>query len=128
MSVMSKEGTKAELVFSGTLDQHLFAWYLEFWLFPVWNKDKILVLDNCSVHHSKLVTETIDRLGINVLFLPPYSPDFNPIELLWAWVKTFLKKTKARTQELLIDGISKALNLVNQELLYNWFEHCGFYL
>jgi transposase len=77
------------------------------------------------VHTSKLVREVLDELGVKVLFLPVYSPDFNPMELMWAYVKSVLRKLKARTEEALIDTAVQALDYVTPELIASWFKHCN---
>ena len=126
LSTISVFGVNASLVFDGTLNSEVFTHYLEFVLFPTLKKDEIIVMDNCSVHKSKLVREVIERLGINVLYLPPYSPDLNPIELMWAAMKGFLRKLRARTKEKLIEAIGVALELVSKVNIVNWFKHCGY--
>ena len=88
----------------------------------------ITLLDNSSVHKSKLVLDTLSECGIKYLFLPRYSPDFNPIELLWSQVKSVLKKLKARTNEKLEKAVNFALDSVNLEFIANWFRHCGYAL
>jgi transposase len=60
------------------------------------------------------------------LFLPPYSPDYNPIELLWAFVKSVLRKLKARTHQKLNNAINFALGKVSADYIKNWFDHCGY--
>ena len=88
--------------------------------------DDILVLDNCSVHKSKLVIETLEKHKINFTFLPPYSPDFNPIELLWSKMKSSLRSLKARNKPDLNTAICKALDGVSHSNAINWFRHCGY--
>jgi len=68
----------------------------------------------------------IRAAGAEVLFLPPYSPDLNPIEQLWSKVKAYLRKLKARTLEALIDGIREALATVTASDAQGWFGHCGY--
>jgi transposase len=119
---------KCPLIFEGTLNKELFAEYLRNQLAPTWSKDKVLLLDNSSVHRSKLVRETLAECGIKHIFLPPYSPDLNPIELMWAWLKAYLRKAKARTRKKLEKAIKYALGIVKQEFITNWFEHCGYSL
>ena len=114
------------LVFEGTLNKHLFSEYIKTCLKPTLSADDVLLLDNSSVHRSKLVLQTLEECGIKYLFLPPYSPDFNPIELLWALMKAFLRKRKARTRKKLEKAINCALESVELEFIANWFEHCGY--
>lgn len=128
LSTIGESGVRAPFVFEGTLNKEIFADYLRFQLAPALGKDDVLVLDNCSVHTSKLVRETIEELGLNVIFLPPYSPDFNPIELMWAYVKNILRKLKARTYDALISAIDIALSCVTCDLVFAWAKHCGYSL
>jgi transposase len=113
-------------VFSGTLNAELFSEYIKNQLKPAFSPDDILLLDNSSVHHSRLAIKTLEECGIQYLFLPPYSPDYNPIELLWAFVKSYLRKVKARTAEKLDDAIAFSLKSVPAEYIENWFKHCGY--
>lgn len=128
LSTIRLNGEKCPMVFSGTLNQYLFAEYIKTQLKPSLSKDDILILDGCSVHKSNLVLKTFEECGINVVFLPPYSPDLNPIELFWAKVKTFLKKAKARTRESLDKAINSAFDWVSTSDILGWFKHCGYAL
>lgn len=113
-------------VFDGTLNKELFAEYVRKQLAPSLGKEDVVLLDNSSVHHAALVVETLNQCNINVLYLPPYSPDFNPIELMWAYIKAILRKLKARTVDDLFDAIKTALDSVTPELISGWFKHCGY--
>lgn len=126
LSTIRLSGQQVPLTFEGTLNKEIFAGYVRNQLAPTLDSDDTLVMDNSSVHKSKLVRETLDELGIKVLFLPSYSPDFNPIELMWAYVKAILRKLKARTSETLIPALGYALSCVSQSLIAAWFLHCGF--
>jgi hypothetical protein len=79
LSTMRLNGAMCPIVFDGTLNKELFAEYLRTCLKPTLSPDDVVLLDNSSVHKSKLVLETLDQCGIKYLFLPPYSPDYNPI-------------------------------------------------
>jgi putative transposase len=114
------------MVFTGTLNKELFAEYLKTFLKPCLAEDDILLLDNSSVHTSKLVKDTLAELQIKHLFLPRYSPDFNPIELFWAWMKSVLRKLKSRTHEKLEEAVAFALETVPSDYIANWYEHCGY--
>jgi transposase len=93
-----------------------------------WRADDFFVLDNSNVHKSKLARDTFTECGIAVLYLPRDSQDFNPIELMWANVKSRLKKAKARTQNNLDTAFVSALNSVKLDSIKNWFNHCGYSL
>lgn len=126
LSTMNLNGDKCPLIFAGTLNKELFSEYIKTQLVPSFSSDNILLLDNSSVHKSKLVIKTLNDCGIKYLFLPPYSPDLNPIELLWSYVKSILRKLKARTSEKLESTINFALNNVPLNFIKNWFKHCGY--
>jgi len=126
LSTIRLSGEQVPFMFEGTLNKELFAEYVQKQLAPTLNEDDIVVLDNCSVHKAKLVMETLEECGVKVLYLPPYSPDFNPIELMWAYVKRILRKIKARTTEALIDAMKIALDSVDSILFEAWFGHCGY--
>jgi len=85
-----------------------------------------VILDNSSVHRAKGVLDSITARGAIALFLPPYSPDFNPIELMWSKVKAILRALKARTPETLMDALNYALSCVTLEDIANWFKHDGY--
>ena len=113
-------------VFEGTLNKELFAHYIKTQLKPALADDDIILLDNSSVHKSKLVVNTLNECNIKYLYIPRYSPDYNPIELLWAFMKSVLRKLKARTREKLDEAIAFALNIIPLEYIKHWFEHCGY--
>jgi len=125
LSTIRLNGAMCPIVFEGTLNKELFAEYLKTCLKPTLLPNDVVLLDNSSVHKSKLVLETLAECGIKHLFLPPYSPDFNPIELLWAWLKGLLRKMKARTRKKLEKAINHALSEVELNFIVNWFRHCN---
>lgn len=126
LSTIRLSGEMCPLVFDGTLNKYLFVEYLKTCLKPTLSENDVVLLDNSSVHRSKLVLATLEELKIKYLFLPKYSPDFNPIELLWAWMKSVLKKLKARTLEKLENTIAFALDSVELEFISHCFKHCGY--
>jgi transposase len=128
VSTVRLNGEKVAFVFEGTLNKELFSEYLRVCLAPSFGEGDVLVLDNSSVHTSKLVREVLVELGISVLFLPTYSPDFNPVEFMWAYVKGVLRKLKARTEEALVDAAVVALECVTPEFVASWFKHCNYTL
>ena len=126
LSTIRLDGRMCPLTFEGTLNKETFVEYIKSCLKPTLSPEDVLLLDNSSVHTSKLVLDTLKECGIQYLFLPPYSPDFNPIELFWAFMKSILKKLKARTHEKLEDAINIALDSVELHFIANWFKHCGY--
>ena len=85
----------------------------------------MLVLDKLAGQKSPQVQAWVESVGAQVWFLPPYSPDFNPIEPMWSKVKAILRKLKARTQEALLAAIRQALAAVTAADAAGWFAHCG---
>lgn len=124
LSTIRISGEMCPIIFNGTLNKERFTEYIKKDLAPTLNSDDVLLLDNSSVHHSKLVIEALSECNIKYLFLPPYSPDFNPIELLWSWMKSYLKKEKARTHDKLENAIHSILSTLSNDIIYNWFHHC----
>jgi len=106
----------------------VFRAYVEHILVPSLRKDDIVVLDNLSAHKDKAALELIEEAGAQVRFLPPYSPDFNPIEKMWSKVKQLLRGMKARTEEALLVAIGAALSCVTETDALGWFASCGYSL
>jgi len=126
LSAVRLDGTHVPMVFSGTLNGAFFVKYVEVFLAPSLSKGDIVIMDNLSSHKVKGVAEPILAKGASILYLPPYSPDLNPIELLWSKMKSFLKKTKARTYDSLIDAVNLALESITTKDISGWFKHDGY--
>jgi transposase len=126
LSTFRLNGSICPLVFSGTLTKELFAESIERQLKPTRADGDILLLDNSSVHRSKLVVNTLRACNLTVLWLPRYSPDYNPIDLLWSYMKSILRKLKARTHDALENAINFARGNVPTDRMIHWFNHCGY--
>lgn len=126
MGAMGMNGIIAPLTYKGTLNGELFRAYIKECLVPAMKKGDTLILDNLSAHKVKDVMKPLVDKGINVVFLPRYSPDFNPIELAWSKIKACLRKGKARTVERLFSVISDALDRITQNDIRGWIRHCGY--
>ena len=112
--------------FSGGTTVEKFKQYLEYDLLPCLNRDSVLAMDNMKSHHAKAITRLLEQSGIRYLFLPPYSPDLNPIEKLWSKVKALLRKFKVRTLEILPNAIQNAFRAVTPADCFAWFRSCGY--
>ena len=98
------------------------------WLCTVTDVHAILIMDNMKSHHAKAVKNLLDSSGIRYIYLPPYSPDLNPIEKLWSKVKALLRKFKARTLDALPNAIQNAFHSVTVSDCSGWFRFCGYAL
>ena len=126
ISTLSLNGVEAPMMFKGTMNGDFFAGYIEHVLAPTLSRGEIVVMDNYSAHKGFDVLEPIYEMGASVMFLPEYSPDLNPIELMWSKVKSILRKLKPRTAEDLISAMGQALDAVTYEDIVGWFEHDGY--
>ncbi|MFR8706508.1 MAG: transposase [Subdoligranulum sp.] len=104
-----------------------FKWYLETDLSPHLNGNSVLIMDDMKSHHAKAVRNLLDSSGVRYIYLPPYSPDLNPIEKLWSKVKSFLRKFKARTLDALPNEIQCAFQIVSpsdcSRLIFLFLQH-----
>lgn len=126
MGALGPGGIVAPLAFKGTLNGILFGSYVEKCLAPALKQGDTLILDNCSVHKVKNILKPLIDKGINIVFLPVYSPDFNPIELAWSKMKSCLRKAKARDSKTLFAAIGKALETITTGDIKGWIKHCGY--
>ena len=120
------EGLIAPFVLDGPINAEYFYAYVEQILVPVLREGDTVILDNLSSHKNEKAARLIDRAGARLLFLPPYSPDLNPIEMAFAKFKELLRQAQARTVEALWDLIGRTLNLFTPEECANYIRHCGY--
>jgi len=116
----------ASIVFDGPTDAIVFRSYVEQCLAPSLRVGDIVVMDNLASHKVAGVREAIEGVGASVWYLPPYSPDLNPIEKLWSKVKAWLRRAAARTVEELIEAVGDALRTVDADECLNYFRSCGY--
>jgi transposase len=127
LSSMGKErGMGASLVVEGSTNGMVFETYLEDVLLPTLEKGQVVVMDNLSAHKRERVRELIEAKGCDLVYLPPYSPDFNPIEQAFSKLKSYLREACARTQDTLMEVIGEALSTITASDAEGFFEHCGY--
>lgn len=126
IATLTAEGMGPAAVVMGGVDQQLFASYLEQVLAPTLRSGQVVLADNLSAHKSARAREIIARRGCTLVFLPPYSPDYSPIELAFAKIKTALRQAAARTREELETAIGAALAQITPADARAFFEHCGY--
>ena len=118
----------APLVIPGAVDGDVFQQWLTTWLLPGLPPDTTIVLDNLSVHRNPEVRKAITAAHCHVRYLPPYSPDFNPIEQIFAKLKTHLRGAGARTPDTLMSAIGEGLTAVTSQDIANCYRDCGYKL
>ena len=109
ISTMGCRGAQATMLIEGSVDTLVFNAYCQEVLRPTLKAGDVIVLDNLGAHRASRIEEIAAKCGARIIWLPPYSPDFSPIELMWSKVKAYLKKVKARTQTELEQAIAAAL-------------------
>lgn len=114
----------APMMLDGPMDTVAFEAYVEHFLIPALPANAIVIMDNLGAHKGARIEVLLKAVGAQLLFLPPYSPDLNPIELLWSKVKTLLRTAKARTQEELQSAIANALSKITSKDTQGFFRHC----
>jgi len=110
----------------GATDSELFEAYVERFLAPTLCVGQVVVLDGLGAHRTQKVRDLVEATGADLLFLPPYSPDLNPIEEAFSKVKGIVRKAGARTREALDEAVGEALSAVTPQDAAGWFAHCGY--
>lgn len=123
---LSTRGILAPLIVEGAMNGALFVAWLEQELFPQMKSGDLLILDNLRVHKVEEVAAAAAKAQIELIYLPPYSPDLSAIEPMWSKVKAILRKIGATTKEELEKAFCQALDAVTSENILNWFHHCGY--
>lgn len=126
LGALSCSGVQAAMTIEGAADALTFEAFLEHILIPSLKPTQIVVMDNLSIHKGHRVRQLIEEAGCQLLFLPPYSPDFSPIEPMWSKLKSYLRRIGARTQAALDQAISDGLRLITEQDAIGWFKHCGY--
>ena len=126
LASMTSEGMGPCLAVVGSTTAAVFEAYVGRFLAPALRPGQVVVLDNLGAHKGERVRELIEERGCELLFLPPYSPDLNPIEEAFSKVKGLLRRAGARTRKALVEAMGRALDAVAIEDTQGFFEHCGY--
>ena len=126
LSSIRLDAETQSVMFDGAVDRKMFDAYIEEILAPSLHPGDIVIMDNLSSHKSERAKKAVESKSATCMFLPAYSPDFNPIEKMWSKVKQLLRGLKARTREELFDAVAKALSMVNADDAQGWFKSCGY--
>jgi transposase len=126
LSSMSVDGMGPSLAVEGATNREVFETYVERVLAPTLRKGQVIVMDNLSAHKGERVRELIEQRGCELLYLPSYSPDFNPIEEAFSKIKGLRRKAEARSREALLEAMGMAILALGAEDARGFFEHCGY--
>lgn len=126
LAAMNRQGLLATITVEETANTNVFLTYLDRVLCPALQRGQTVVLDNLSVHKNRAVEARIKACGCRLVFLPRYSPDFNPIEGAFSKLKTFSRRAAARTQRTLERAIAAGLATITAQDTRGWFHHYGF--
>jgi transposase len=126
LAALTPHGAGPALTVEGAADRLVVEAYVGRVLVPTLRPGQVVILDNLSAHKGDEVRKLIEGAGCRLLFLPAYSPDFNPIELAFAKVKERLRRTAARTVDAVVAAIGEALDAVSAADARGFFAHCGF--
>jgi transposase len=126
VGALTLQGVLTCMAVEGATDAAVFETFVEKALVPRLRPGQLIVLDNLSAHKSAAVRAAVEATGARLWFLPPYSPDFSPIEPMWSKVKTLVRSAAARTYEALLKALGTALDRVTPQDARGWFQHCGY--
>jgi transposase len=126
LSSMSVRGMGPSLTVEGATTSAVFEAYVDQVLAPTLRKGQVVVMDNLSAHKGERIRELIEERGCELIYLPSYSPEFNPIEEAFSKIKGLVRKAEARTKEALLEAIGWALSAVTTDDARGFFEHCGY--
>ena len=126
IGALNLQGLPAVMTIRGGTTKEVFQAYVEKVLVPELKHGDQVVMDNLAARRDRKVREMIEATGARIIFLPPYSPEWNPIELAWSWLKRWLKTAAARTEEGVNNAIAMAMRIIGSEAPRNWIRHCGY--
>jgi transposase len=126
LSSMSVRGIGPSLTVEGATTSAVFEAYVDQVLAPTLRKGQVVVMDNLSAHKGERIRELIEERGCELIYLPSYSPDFNPIEEAFSKIKGLVRKAEVRTKVALLEEIGWALSAVTTDDARGFFEHCGY--
>ena len=126
LSALRSDGNTESIIYEGGLTGELFKTWLKECLLPILNKDDVLIMDNMSSHKVAGIKELVASVGVKVEYLPPYSPDMNPVEAMWSKVKNNLRKIPKTEIGELEKAVGETLNKLTQTDALGWYKHCGY--
>jgi transposase len=126
VAALAPDGLQTPWLIEGAMDSATFEWYIKEQLAPQLARGQVVVLDNLSAHKVASIREAIEARGCSLLFLPPYSPDFTPIEQAFSKLKAILRGLGARTREALEEAVRLAIEAITPDDAAAWLAHAGY--
>ena len=128
VAALTYSGLQTPWLIEGAMDTATFDWYIAEQLAPTLRPGQVVVVDNLSAHKAESIRQAIEARGCELLFLPPYSPDFTPIEQAFSKIKAILRGLGARTRETLQEAVHLAIQAITHDDALAWFAHAGYAL
>jgi transposase len=126
IAALGVDGLSAPMTIEGATDGAVFTAYVQQVLAPTLRPGEIVIMDNLGAHKVEGIRQAIEACGAQVLYLPPYSPDMNPIEQCWSKIKTALRSIAARSSQALDEAITQVIATIRPADVRGWFKHCGY--
>lgn len=126
LGAISIKGIESVSYTDGPGNSEVFSCFIGNYLCPILTSKHVVVMDNVPFHKSETIKNMIESTGAKLIYSPPYSPEFNPIEEMWSKIKSLMRKFAARTKNEFHRAITKALQAVTQSDLFGWFNHSGY--
>lgn len=126
LGAIALPGLLALMTIPAATDEAVFLAFIEEVLVPELRPGQVVVFDNLAAHKRPAITAVIEKAGCRVILLPPYTPEWNPIELCWSKMKEFLRSRAARTLQTLETAVIDAMDAVSAQDAHGWFHHCGY--
>jgi transposase len=126
VGAIALDGLRCMMAYEGGTTKQAFLHFVRQALVPSLRRHDVVVMDNLASHYAEGVREAIEAAGATVMFLPPYSPELNPIEHTWSKLKALLRRTEARTLRTLATALSESSSRITASDLAGWFSDCGY--
>lgn len=126
LGALALDGFRGFMTIDAGTGNDVFRAFVEHELVPNLRPRDIVVMDNLSAHKDSIALQLIEQAGAEVLFLPPYSPEFNPIEKAWAKLKQLLRRASTLTRDAFDNAVARAIDTINFDDIIGWIRHAGY--
>ena len=126
IGAIAMDGIRGFVNIEAATSSEVFRAFIEQHLVQTLRPGDCVVMDNLSAHKDRAAREAIERAGASIMFLPPYSPDLNPIEKLWSKIKEFVRRRATDTREMFDNAVGTAISIIENSDLVGWIRHCGY--